>query len=387
MLFLCCIWAVLLGAAITSLIAAAMPAPSASSAPALSRDTLPTPVILGMTHAARAALGRCGEPGRLRKMNPERLHKLLAGVLEADPKDIPAPALVDTWPQQAAMLAADDYHGLREWQRAWRQTHHLPPPGPEPALPPSPPARRHKATDGRAAAWLIAALVLLLLSLLLYLTLGGRCGHAGVPRCASQAVLATDMLFGYNENAPQSNEGMGKEYGRLYQLFGALHGVELVALEAHTDPIGATEENRQLGRDRVTTVRHMLTRLVVEPGLKTRFRSPVIPPVPRDAGPHSNDAGIWKYCFTRFHLKVADREFAPLRNLRPELNPDNRPQCDDVSSAMPPGGKYPACGSPYEKTIAETDAIYSIRAENFRKLTSCLAPMRYVTIHFNYDAG
>lgn len=385
MLFLCCIWALLFGAALTCLIVSALPGYRAVP-PAPAQTAGIPPSILGMTPASRAALGKCAAPDKLRNMHPGRIWAMLATAQEANETDHPSRTLVDTWPQQAAMLWAGDIQGLQTWQRAWLARMTTPPSAPPPqAGTPYPMHERVRLRKWRNG-WLLAALLLLMLSLLSFLSVGANCAGKHDTPCSAQLILSTDMLFGYNESSPQGHAAMAKEYGRLYRLFGAFRKVELLALEGHTDPIGSTEENRRLGRDRTATVQRMITRLVAEPALSANFKSSFVPPVPADAGPHTADIGIWTHCFSEYHLALSNKDFAPLRNLRREANPDNRPDCDTAIAALSPSGQFPACGSPYDKTIAESSIIYALRADNFRKLTACLAPMRYVAIKFRYGA-
>lgn len=297
------------------------------------------------------------------------------------------------------MLAAGRHDALRRWQRPWlapdptaAPSSHadpdLPPGGPSDTVPHAP---RWRTRPGRHA-WLLAALLLLLAALLAALLMSGAtlCACERAADCAAGAPVATDpakvrlelptdAIFDYKMAVPYHETLLAN---RLKRMFARFEGIRIMSVEGHTDPIGSTADNDELGRQRAETVRGAIATLVQQarPGHFTRD------PLPGKAlrgGPKEDDADVWRACYDRFQLRVAEPHFRPLRNLGPAQNPDRRPPCTAQASGT--GHVYPACAGMYDSEIEPDLRVYARQAENFRELTACLSPMRHVVVLMSYE--
>ncbi|KJK15337.1 hypothetical protein UB48_21665 [Pseudomonas sp. 2(2015)] len=171
----------------------------------------------------------------------------------------------------------------------------------------------------------------------------------------------------------------------LKALFLPFNGIEVLAIVAHTDPIGGTEDNKLLGEKRAQFIRNMIQEIIAAPARSQQFSDN---PLPTDGvldGPKKSDFAFWQSCFKDYYLDVKDG-FYPLLNLSRKKNIDNRPACTEATAETGRDGLYPACArlkipepdQPYPKGYAQ-------RAERLQQLTACLAPMRHVFIKFRFD--
>ena len=334
------------------------------------------------------ALGRCGKPSILRRMTAEgigrRLERFPFPPLEARP----TADRYATWPDQARLLCAgklDELKALRE-----KLVDELGPPGD-----PSPPASaREDDNDSAAAArfgwlfWLVLAFgALLLLAALLAGWIASRspvCGCSKDPGPGIETVnLSADLLFDFKMSQPRSDVHRAKIVSDLRGLFHDFHGIRIVAVAAHTDPIGGTQDNQALGRARAATIRHLIADLINHKERDGQFAGDPLPPDQVTDGPGRDDAPFWRTCFTQYQLNVPKAQ-RPLVDLRPSKNTDHRVPCSQAGASDP--YPYAACARPDVPNPRQRPGRgYAQRAENLRELTACLAPMRHVQIQFSYQ--
>jgi hypothetical protein len=356
-----------------------------------------------LTPACAAALDECAEPAILAQASETKIKTLLDARFHKPPKeDFPQQQHYRTWPEQAAMLASGRYEALRKWQKAWQDKDTT---SPNELVREDGVSSIDRPLPGRDR-WFIVALLLLIVALVsgLVLTRLQTCNCGTTRDCASPSPvtipppaktpttqppppnpkpvrleLATDAIFDYKMPGTYHPAVLRSRLRSLLQRF---EGIQIVRVEGHTDPIGSTDDNKTLGRMRAETVLKAIGALIND-AKAGQFASAELPPHAASAGPQAEDVDVWRYCFDRFQLKVAEPRFRPLRNLSASLNPDKRPPCTAENAKA--GTGYPACAGPYDKTIPRDLKVYARQAENFREMTSCLSPMRHVVVVISYD--
>lgn len=404
---LCYLWAVFLAAAIPCLSAWQTWPRRLSVRDIVTNDPVEDdiPSILWLTPACAAALDECAEPAILAEASETKIKTLLEARFHKPPKeDFPKQEHYRTWPEQAAMLAAGRYEALRAWQNAWQEKDTT--------------SRGEKSRkDGVSSIdrslpgrdrWFIVSLLLLIGALISALVSSRlqicNCEKTGdcvsrdpvstpppstpsttkppLPPPAPKPVrleLATDAIFDYKMPGTYHPAVLRSHLRNLFQRF---EGIQIVRVEGHTDPIGSTADNKKLGRMRTETVLKAIGELITK-AKAGQFANAELPQYAVSAGPQAEDVDVWRYCFDRFQLKVAEPQFRPLRNLSASLNPDKRPSCTAENAKA--GTRYPACAGPYDRTIPRDLKVYARQAENFREMTSCLSPMRHVVVVISYD--
>jgi hypothetical protein len=406
---LCFVWAFLLGAALLCPLAWWL---CRRNRPVERDRDRPTPdplVILWLTPACQTALGRCAQPIRLRAMTAKCIAVRLAGASFPPGESPPPRERFGTWPEQARLLCAGELEQLRVWQQELVRELG----GPSPAVVAPAPSDAGEAERPRyPLRWLALMLLLLLGSLLAFVAARqlDQCWcppqplddgppvrpvpvtptptpcptptPAGTPTGTTLS-MSTDLLFDFNRREPYSDLHLGKMQAALAELFGQFEGIEIKSIQAHTDPIGGTTENKALGDARARFIRDLVERVRLDPQHAGRFKGTPLPdPVPSD-GPSHGDSTIWEECFERYYRANPDK---PLVDLRRQSNQDGRPLCSQATAVTGPDVAFPACARlPTLPPRGMSTAAYARSAENFRELAACLAPMRHVLIRIEYS--
>ncbi|MFT3669661.1 MAG: hypothetical protein QM795_14035 [Pseudoxanthomonas sp.] len=247
---------------------------------------------------------------------------------------------------------------------------------------------------------LLCALALAVLTLLVWLIprLAGACQDRvpdavdPIAQCPTCVVigpikpvtykLQTDTLFDFNTHESMTNEHFKKSKEHLTNFLSAFDGVKILAIHAHTDPIGGDTANRDLATRRAGFLHAMLEQVMATPSHPEQFATTDLPELSVSSGPARKDKVIWDACYDKFYVSAKRSDgLLPLDDLALGKR-HGRPVC---SEGVATGDGYPACsrlGLPKPGTRVASG--YPLRAERFRELTSCLAPMRYAYFEFTF---
>lgn len=394
---LCVFWALLLGLGLASLgcflwrlIRSKRLGDEEPSTDTQARSALP---ILYLTPVCIAALGRCAHPAKLRRMSSQCIGRLLERFPFPQGEARPTEERYSSWPEQARLLCAGNTEALHALQQTLIAALGNPA---EPRQASKPSASSTSQGSVHASgfdrgAWLPAflAVPLLLAALIAWWeasqSTACRCAESVMPPGGGNASgdLSTDLIFDFDRSTPRSPAHEAKLLADLHNLFREFDGIKIRAVVAYTDPIGSTEENRDLARRRAATIRTLIEKIVRE--LPAQFAIDPLPPdqASLDEPSRREDAAFWQACFSRYFsdLAPADR---PLVDLPEAKNSDNRVPCSRASATdIYP---YPACARlPIPTSNQNLPLGYAQRAEDLRELIECLAPMRRVLIQFSYD--
>lgn len=286
-----------------------------------------------------------------------------------------------TWPEQARLLCAGELVQLRALQLELAKQLGEP-------VEANPEVRdeRRFERDRPDLLWLLLMALLLLASLASYIAASRSqaCDCEAPPPItrpprARVTILpmSTDFLFDFNLRDSYSRVHEQRTLQALSVLFNQFDGITIKSIEAHTDPIGKTETNKKLANDRAQFIHDLVARVIADSKFRDRFKPGELPPPEPSDGPSSNDRAIWEECFNKFYRAVPDK---PLSN----LSDGSRPACSQPIAVTGEKVLYPAC-SRLTRTRSMSAAAYARSAENFRKLTACLAPMRHVLIKISYE--
>lgn len=351
------------------------------------RRPLSAPAILWLTPECQRALGDIAKPGHLARASERCICTRLSAHTFPSGEDSPVAERYRTWPKQAANICAGDYEGLsREQDRLVAQLGEVPTKG-----------EGNTASIRPLLPWFIVFAGLLALSVLFFLLSSGRdwCGCPDAvstcPACSSPVPnssptveskeVSTDLLFDFNQAEPYSLEHRRRMDAHLQDLFRDFQRIEILGIVAHTDPIGNKARNEALARARGEYMRAAIMRVAQDATLKTHFFQTDIPvEVVKAEGANLGEREVWQQCFRRFYVeRLPDR---PLEDLRAGLA-DGRPLCSTAASSGIQDA-YPACRRLVASDAHGNAVAYARRAENFRELSACLAPMRHVAIRFKH---
>lgn len=344
--------------------------------------------ILWFTPECRKALGQYARPGRLRRLSERCICRRLSNY-PFPPNELPPTSdQYKTWPQQAELICAGEFERLYDEQQSLLSR----------CVPSE--AGEHTVVDRpcwrTGVLWTALFLTLLILALTLYSVSrsAGWCSAAFCPACVPTLCpqpikvsdtkdLSTDLVFEFNKFKPYSDEHVAKMQRDLADFFSDFQNVEIMGIVAHTDPIGNDEDNRDLALKRGEYIRQMLMQVVQLSDVRSRFVTKDIPANVVTAQPASRaDFPFWRACFSRYYLQQIAK---PLEDLSKDLNPTGRKTCSTSDEDVGADGQYPACRRLMLKDgDRSTVNHYGIRAENFRELTACLAPMRHVLVKFTH---
>lgn len=351
----------------------------------------PAPAILWLTPHCAEALGACAAPGNLRRMSSDDIAKRLDRITFPVPDEKPTPSQYGSWPTQAQHLHAGEYEKLRLFQVELQRS----------AIGGKGAARVDHA-PGRYNLFLLLLMMLALLLTSVGLYVSWRyptlcltttpCDHpTGTDTKKTTLSFDTDMLFEYNRSTPVSDTHTLKAKQNLSRLLSQYRDIQSIGLSAQTDPIGSEIFNSTLAKNRAEFVREMLEEISAQspPGVFLERAVPI--KLLGESQPNQADYELWNRCFRKFQLEVPNK---PLEDLPADRNPRNRPLCLQVTNDVAPGQFFPACRRLMAPKPREDDkarkipraelVAYAERAENFRELTSCLAPMRHVLITFKH---
>jgi outer membrane protein OmpA-like peptidoglycan-associated protein len=399
-LAVCAMWAVFLGASLACFLVWLSLRPGVKTQPLNHHaDKWNTPSILWLDPWSRAALRTCADPARLRRMSIDKLAEIVGRAAHPAEVNPPTPVQYSTWPIQAELIYRGDFQGLRDWQAGWKPDSKS---EIEPTIPVSSPSAHF------SAPLFVGGLILLMFAILAFVaaSVSGACDctYPATPSLTTPPTpptpptftfdLPTDTLFDYNRSAPYGPAQEALLSLQLSGLFSRFTGIAVTNIDAHTDPIGDSNGNKALGIARAQSVLDRIHTLMQKPSLRSHFATQDLPKAPLNPGPNQQDGLIWHDCFDAFQVKQ-DPRFKPLEDLDSEHNPEGRPPCRTARSSSLNPSAFPACRAPYQAYFVKDNIIrpnqdvfdnkISIgKAENFRELTSCLAPMRHVVIVFTY---
>lgn len=362
-------------------------------------SSLPTGILF-LTPACMRALGRCADPARLRHMSVESIERRLNRAKFSDSDRRPTPEQYASWPEQARLLCAGSRDELEALQRSLKEKFGLPVPEAKPEAP-----LDRDPAERRALARLIALTLAFLFLSLLSWWIAAPCKNIAAPyKCpdppvvttvppvkgptivlvVSMVELSSDLVFDYNTYEPISPAHRDKLKTQLAKLFSQFYDIQIISIQGHTDPIGATADNQLLGERRAQFIGKLIKEIMDAHVRKGQFSDLKVPVKTTGNGPHGSDFAIWSACFREFNLRPQeDQRSRPLVNLPPKKK-DNRVQCDEADADTGANGApYPACArAPIPKPGSALNRNYAYRAERVREMIACLAPMRHVEINF-----
>lgn len=349
-------------------------------------------VILWLTPRCAEALGECAAPGNLRRMSSESVAKRLDRV--SFPADEQKPNFVQysSWPVQAEHLYFGSYEKLRLLQATLLNQS-------------SKAESESKQTRGYTFGDLLA--LLLMIILLVSAFVASRlianhpdwcsidssipCDEVGPTTTIITIPFDTDLVFDFNRPNPISEEHTLRAKNLLTRLLKQYQGIRFTGLSAQTDPIGSELSNRPLADKRANFVRTMLEEIIAKDDSGIFLDNTISTSVINESLPSPADYKLWNTCFKKFQIDVLNK---PLEDLPADRNPNNRPLCLKADSDVAEGKPFPACRRLMMPKMHSDDntvkvpraelSSYASRAENFRELTACLAPMRHVLITFEH---
>ncbi|MCX2900400.1 hypothetical protein [Pseudomonas mandelii] len=348
-------------------------------------------VILWLTPTCAEALGECAAPGHLRRMSTEHIAKRLNRFDFPATEHKPDVAQYSSWPTQAELLHSGNYSDLKSLQEnlirdAGEET-------------PSNPKRPTKYVFGDLLA-LLMTIILLLLAFISATVIAKHpdwCTNPGSIPCTEGVTgvtsisFDTDLVFDFNHKTPISDEHTNRAKTALTRLLNQYNDIKFKGISAQTDPIGSEISNRPLADKRAEFVRKLLVDIVKEDDKGLFVDSTVSNSIINESIPSAADYQLWNTCFKKFQLDVNEK---PLEDLPADRNPNNRPLCLQSVGNIAPGQHFPACRRlmiPKKHSDDSTVRVpraevrsYALRAEYFRELTACLAPMRHVLITFEH---
>ncbi|BEV12061.1 hypothetical protein ATDW_25570 [Asticcacaulis sp. DW145] len=323
-------------------------------------------------------------------MEPRDIARLLHRFEGWEDEVLPVELCYSTWPQQADFICQGNYKYLLTYQNdmmkaPWAERYAA-----------NPPKRRPPEKLPRAV-WGALCLFGLLLLLALITHLAAQENHwcevpVDCPKCVSaepivkptkdpQVVmidLSTDAYFDFGE-AELTGIHKNRLSNTFTELFKPFEGITITSVGAYTDPVGGAEDNRVLARNRANFIKQTLGD-VMQSGRTGQFAEANVAETVliKDTGvaDDPSDKVLWDYCFKKFQSEPPLR-YRPLVTLMLSKNKDSLP-CSTWSEKG-----YPACAR-FDDGLPADTRIYLAKAENFRRLTTCLAPMRRAVIVFRF---
>jgi len=347
--------------------------------------------ILWLTAACRAALGRCGTPGRLRRMRPECVERLLNKAPFPAGESVPTHTMYSTWPMQADLICKGEFSTLREWQFGRLDSR------PADSGDTTPPGDKKSWTwsdsDRRV---LLLTLVLLAISFLFQYFARNRCAsnvkEKVVVKCidckARQPLkLSADQLFEYDKpDIRPAHRAIVK--AQLIDYFKDYNDITITGISAHTDPIGTDEHNRWLADQRAKEVVKIFQEVAAQESVHKHFKpettisNDVIRNEESPLGPGREDYPIWRECFTTYFVGSTARILDEDRALT-DLPGQGRTPCSMATSEVgKDDGKYPACARKPLPRPGDTAKHTAFIGRQFTEIVECLAPMRHVLVGF-----
>lgn len=397
---LCAIWMIPFGAALMALLLWLVSRKDSTTDPPADEDSRHDASggslrILYMDPRSFAALGPCAKLERLRSMTPECIGELLERSPVDDPFARPSREKYSTWPIQANLWCAGDLDGLRDYQSKLIASV-----GPDDSAPtePAPPPSR-SGPRRRGPHWLLlCALTLALLALLLSAVAGlswrccERSGSVPNPPVVGGEIekryvgayrLQMDTLFEFNSYRETTDEHFVRSKAYLSRYLDSFEGIRIESVNAHADPIGETRANQALAVQRAAFLRDMIRQVADESRRPGQFASTVLPAPAESPGPAPADREIWRACYDKFYLHSLFQDgLTPLEDLSASKR-EGRPACSQGTAIGAAG--YAACARiAVPKPGARVPAGYATRAERFREMAGCLAPMRYAYVVFSF---
>jgi hypothetical protein len=324
-------------------------------------------------------------------MSSEDIDKRLDRVTFPAAEEKPTPSQCASWPPQAQLLYEGEYEKLRLFQVALQH--------------PVPDGKDAARTNHGPGAFNLLSLLLMLFLLILALASSYVIWrypglYSAAAPCKQTCTIAsktttlpldTDLLFEYNRSTPVSEIHTLKAKQNLSRLLSQYRDIKFIGLSAQSDPIGSEITNRPLADKRAEFVRGLLEEITADSPAGV-FRDRAVPTtLINESLPSQADYELWNRCFRKFQLEVPNK---PLEDLPVDRNPNSRPLCLQATNDVAQGQPFPACRrlmTPRSRDDDQTRKIpraelvtYAQRAESFRELTSCLAPMRHVLITFEH---
>jgi hypothetical protein len=351
---------------------------------------LPTPSereahsILWLTPEVAAFLGECANPSRLRNMTEACIKRLIDRWPYPSSIPRPTPDQYRTWPKQAQLLCDGKLDDLERYQQEISR---------DLGTPTTLGASEPKTDRTRTPNWplLLFGLLSIFLAILFWCLAEQRKWCACVPPTTVTVLrktvdFASDKLFDFNRDEPFSDHHRAKMLGEIKLSLASFDRITIESIVAYTDPIGATGENVDLARRRAAFIENVLGQVVRESDREGQFASQAVPaPNGSPVGPSPDDFAYWQACFSQFYLANSGDgkdNLLPLVDL-PRSKRDRRAACSEATDQTGRDGLYPACAR--LELPDQPRRGYAVRAERFRELTACLAPMRHVTITFKHE--
>ena len=350
-------------------------------------------VILWLTPRCAEALGECAAPGNLRRMSSESIAKRLDRVSFPADEQKPDIAQYSSWPGQAQHLYLGNYEKLRLLQDTLPNQSYKE-------------ESESKQTKGYMFGDLLALLLMIILLLSAFVASRLIANHpdwCSIDRPIScnnnvgskiktvTIPFDTDLVFDFNRSDPISEEHTLRAKNLLTRLLKQYQSIRFTGLSAQTDPIGSEISNRALADKRANFVRTILGEIIAKDESGIFLDDTISTSVINESVPSLADYKLWNTCFKKFQIDALNK---PLEDLPADRNPNNRPLCLQADSDVAEGKPFPACRRlMIPKMHSDDNAIkvpraeirsYAMRAENFRELTACLAPMRHVLITFEH---
>ncbi|PWG03496.1 hypothetical protein [Sphingosinicella humi] len=352
-------------------------------------------IILGWSKDCEEALGECRRPSRMRGMAPERIWSFLSKH-KFERSDRPSFDLLKSWPKQAELLHLGRYSTLARYKRFIAKGYDEPP-GAEDYQG----ERRLTGKDRVSIALLVVLLIALIPAYFLMRT--NDCfaceDQAFDPSVVFVKLTPTgpgkffiefnaDQIFEYNEAGLEAVHRRRAE-AVMRKAFGEFDGVSIDRVEGFTDPIGGLCDNYQLANGRADTVAGVLDGLQADGIMLSRPGQFAATGVGIGPGTEQIDVDQWKSCLATYQKVTTTNRIIGqgARRRRVDIQVPTPLILDrgEICTGKTPGQltAYPErliARDP--RSVRDRDAALALSIQQ-RKLFSCLAPMRRVSITFS----
>lgn len=321
-------------------------------------------------------------------MRPECIARLLKAAKFPAGESAPDETKYTTWRMQADLICQGRFAELREWQLSELKSGSV-----RPVVEDRSVVEEDVPFYVSAKYALLLSLALLLLALVArhFINVNGKCGptiEIFTETVVQQEPLTLDAdeLFEYKQPDIRK-ELRSKIKSSLINFFKNYHDITINRIEAHTDPIGRTDENKKLAEGRAHAIQSLLSEVVNDGAIHDKLKGEFSPKID-GPGPGTEDADykIWDECFEEDYIGTPGNLIKSDERPLQDLNDGTRSWCSK-SPAHIESGPYPACASiKLPRGNAERTARI---ADHFRDIVGCLAPMRHVVVNYQavHDVG
>ena len=341
--------------------------------------------ILWMTKTCNDRLGKCAPPHILRRIEPDRIARLLAqGVFP--PGEVPPTVnQYSSWPEQAELIAAGKYDQLTRLQKKLLSTHEIP----------SDPDLQSQAIDGpqereataKDRSSLIVLALLALLSIPAFILMKkNNCFNGCYVLTPPPNITITDMgnkkivtantdqFFDYNSGTLAEQHLMAAEH-TFEAAFKQFDNVTITRIDGYTDPIGGLCFNRRLSTERANSIASLLNNLAndqLKIGVDQNGRA--VKGTGSGPGIEEKDRQEWARCSLQHQVGIAEPKYRPLKAI------ENPKTCSNLDARQV--SAYPENLIPVELKKIRDPSVAAQIAANQMNMISCLTNMRRVTIEF-----